>query len=158
MNHCGISEEETTNAIKSFHASEAHGNGVKLLSDASNADRSYQSLKCGSLPNPIEKKSNVKEFSRGVSSNILGDAAKPMKSNSHVLKIKNMKLPVETPNATQISTNLGVSHTFIQDNVDQKAKWRSAGWFYPLTASVHFQYTQAGIRFINITCYYCRYW
>ncbi|KAL1220551.1 Cysteine-tryptophan domain-containing zinc finger protein 3 [Cardamine amara subsp. amara] len=129
MNHCGISEEETINAIKSFHASEAHGleTGVKLLSDASNADKSYQPLTCGSLPCPIEKKSDVKEFSQGVSTNILGDTAKPMKSNSYVFKIKNMKLPIETPNATQMSTKLGVSHTFVQDNVDRKANSLSAG-------------------------------
>ncbi|KAG7547429.1 Zinc finger CW-type [Arabidopsis suecica] len=109
MNHCGVSEEETKNAMKSFHASEGHGpdTGVKLLSDVSNADKSYQPLTSGSLPNPIEKKSNVKDLSQGVS--------------------KNMKLPGETLKATQMSTDLGVSHDFVQDKIDQKAKWRAAG-------------------------------
>ncbi|EFH44449.1 zinc ion binding protein [Arabidopsis lyrata subsp. lyrata] len=109
MNHCGVSKEETINAIKSYHASEGHGpvTGVKLLSDVSNADKSYQPLTSGSLPNPIEKKSNVKDLSQGVS--------------------KNMKLPGETLKATQMSTDLGVSHDFLQDKIDQKAKWRAAG-------------------------------
>ncbi|KAL9817644.1 putative transcription factor & chromatin remodeling CW-Zn family [Arabidopsis thaliana] len=127
MNHCGVSEEETTNAIKSFHASEGHGpdTGVKLLSDVRNADKIYQPLTSGSLPNPIEKKSNVEDLSQGVSSNILVDAAKPMRSNPHIFKIKNMKLPGETPTATQISADL--SHDFFQDKIDQKAKRRAAG-------------------------------
>lgn len=136
MNHCGVSQDETTNTIRSFHAGEGHGpETVKLLSDVSNADKSYQPLTSGSLPNPIEKKSNVKELSQGVSSNILVDAAKPMRRNPHVLKIKNMKLSGETPNATQISADLGVSHEFFQDKIDQKAKRRAAGRCCPLTAS-----------------------
>lgn len=157
MNHCGVSEEETTNAIKSFHGIEARGpeTGDKLLSAASNADKSYQPLTSGSLPNPIEKKSTVKELSQGVSSNILVDAAKPMRSSSHVFKIKNIKLPLETPNASQISTDLGVSHNVLQDKIDQKAKWRSAGRSCPL-ASVLFN--ALGLLFVKITCYYCRYW
>ncbi|XP_010440255.1 PREDICTED: uncharacterized protein LOC104723573 [Camelina sativa] len=129
MNHCGVSEEETTKAIIHFRAGEAHGpeTGVKLLSGAIYADKSYQPLTSGSLPNPVEKKSNMKDFSQGLPSNILVDAATPMKSSAHVLKIKNLKLSGETPNATQISTDFGVSRDFVQDKVDQKAKWRSAG-------------------------------
>lgn len=136
MNHCGVSVKETINAIQSFHASEAHGpaTGVK---DVSNADKRTS----GSLPNPIEKKSNMKDLSQGVSSNILVDAAKPMRSNPHVFKIKNMKLPGETPNATLISTDLGESHDFVLEKIDQKAKLRSAGRSCPLTASVHFHRT-----------------
>ena len=135
MNHCGVSEEETTNSIKSFHASEGHGpdTGVKLLSDVRNADKIYQPLTSGSLPNPIEKKSNVEDLSQGVSSNILVDAAKPMRSNPHIFKNKNMKLPGETPTATQISADL--SHGFFQDKIDQKAKRRAAGQSCHLTAN-----------------------
>lgn len=137
MNHCGVSEEETTSAIKSFHCgTEAHGpeNHVKFLSDASNADKSYQPLTSGSFPNPIEKKSTVKDISR----NGLVDAAKPMRKNRHMLKIKNIKLPLESPNASQISTDLGVPQDFDQKKIDQKAKWRSAGQSCLLTTSVRF--------------------
>ncbi|CAN7072334.1 unnamed protein product [Brassica oleracea var. botrytis] len=103
MNHCRISQEETTNAIISTHGAKVHG------PETSNADKSYhQSLTSGSLPNLIERKP------QGVSSKIMVDAAKPTKSTSQVLKIKNIKLPLKTCNAAQIST-------------DQKAKGRSAG-------------------------------
>lgn len=156
MNHCGVSEEETINAIKSSHRTEAHGpeTGGQLLSAASNADKSYQPLTSRSLPNPIDKKSSVKALSQVVSSDILVDAAKPMRSNSHVFKIKNIKLPLETLNATQISTHLGVSQNILQDKVDQKAKWRSAGQSCPL-ACVYLQCTWD--YFFKITCYDCRY-
>ncbi|XP_009146794.1 uncharacterized protein LOC103870417 isoform X1 [Brassica rapa] len=103
MNHCRISQEETTNAIISIHGTKVHG------PETSNADKSYhQSLTSGSLPNLIERKP------QGVSSKSMVDAAKPTKSTSHVLKIKNIKLPLKTCNAAQIST-------------DQKAKGKSAG-------------------------------
>lgn len=112
MNHCRISQEETTNAIISIHGTKVHG------PETSNADKSYhQSLTSGSLPNLIERKP------QGVSSKSMVDAAKPTKSTSHVLKIKNIKLPLKTCNAAQIST-------------DQKAKGKSAGLFYPFTATV----------------------
>ncbi|CAH2078974.1 unnamed protein product [Thlaspi arvense] len=117
MNHCGVSMEETINAIKSLHATEARcpETVVKSLSEASNADGSYQPLTSSSLSNPVEKKPIVKNLlSQGVSSNILADPAKPIRSDPHVLKIKNVKLPLETHNATQMST-------------DQKAKGRSSG-------------------------------
>ncbi|EOA15921.1 hypothetical protein CARUB_v10004015mg [Capsella rubella] len=129
MNHCGVSANETIMAINSFLASEPHcpETGVKLLSDASNSDKSYPPLTSGSLPNSIDKKSGMKDLSEGLSSSILVDAAKPMKSSPHVFKIKNLKLPGEKPNATQIVTDFGVSHDFVQDKVDQKTKWRSAG-------------------------------
>ncbi|CAA7057600.1 unnamed protein product [Microthlaspi erraticum] len=126
MNHCAISEEETINAIKSYHGgTQAHGpeTGVTFLSDASNADKSYQPLTSGSFPNPIEKKSTVKDLSR----NGLVDAAKPMRKNPHMIKIKNIKLPLEPLNASQISTDLGVPQDFDQKKIDQKAKWRTAG-------------------------------
>ncbi|KAF8051151.1 hypothetical protein N665_1790s0005 [Sinapis alba] len=115
MNHCGISEEETTNAVKSIHGTKVHG------PETSNADKSYQSLTSGCLPNLIETKP------QGVSSNVLVDAAKPTKSTSHVLKIKNIKLPLKTRNAAQISTDFGVSQKFSQDKIDEKPKGRSAG-------------------------------
>ncbi|CAN8275041.1 unnamed protein product [Cochlearia groenlandica] len=91
MNHCGISMEETMNAIRFRHGTEARG---PESSDA--------------LPNLTEKNSFMKDLSRGVSNNVLVDAAKPvMRSKSHVFKIKNMKLPVETPNGTRIFRDFG---------------------------------------------------
>ncbi|KAL0874113.1 hypothetical protein Bca101_023818 [Brassica carinata] len=116
MNHCGVSEEETTNAVKSINGTKVHG------PETSNADKSYhQSLTSGSLPNLIETKP------QGVSSNILVDAAKPTKSTSHMLRIKNIKLPLKTRNAAQISTDFGVSQKFSQVKIDEKAKVRPAG-------------------------------
>ncbi|CAH8316918.1 unnamed protein product [Eruca vesicaria subsp. sativa] len=119
MNHCKVSEEETTNAVISLLATGAHGAGTI------NAEKNYQSLTAGCLPNVIEKKPILKDSSQRVTSNILVDAAKPTRSTSHVLKIKNIKLPLKTHNAAPLSTDFGVSQKFTQDKIDQKAKGRS---------------------------------